>query len=295
MSGSRWDSEVYNGEAQLVSSPQNLAWRYALVQSLVTPATVAGDMLFVSWGVGTLTLAGATIPAAYNRVVYPGQVAQLDKGVVDTNPFQALPLDAWSGQFSVDTEPFSDGVVQSQPAIPAPYIVTRSELSEGTSPTYSAAMALNIGAGVNTDVLVLVAGTQVVRVNHIELSGFASAATLVTVYLLVRSAGNTGGTFTPITAVPHEKSDPAATAAAYGYTVKPTAVGAEVGQLRESLLLFIGSAVQPDRLIWDWGALPTRKRPTLGGFFPDMLAINLNSQAVAGELEFNIEWTEDAT
>lgn len=303
MSDSRWDSEVYSDEPALVSSPQNLAWRYALVQSLVTNATVAGDMLFVSWGVGTLTLAGATIPAQYNRVVYPGQVAQLDKGVVDTNPFQALPIDAWSGQFSVDVEPFSDGVVQSQPAIQAPYQVDHTELVDGLSPTYSAAARIGLSAGVNTDVLTLApTAGYVVRLNRVEIDGEATTAVRALVSLLRRTGTTVGAGSTTPAAVAHDSNDVASGARVTAFSTPPTALGALVGAVREcDLVLPVMSGAptqQTNRIVWDWAALPARKRPTVrSALGPPLFAINLNGLAATpgGFLDVSVEWTEDPT
>lgn len=121
MSDDRWDSPVFTAQAQQVSSPvTGQEWRYALVQSLVGPASVAGDQLFIGWSGAPLIIPGSGLPSAFARVLYPGQTAVFDKGVIDQNPIQLQPVTNWYGSFSIDTEPFSDGVVQTQPAAPGP-------------------------------------------------------------------------------------------------------------------------------------------------------------------------------
>jgi hypothetical protein len=147
VSDARWDSEVYSDETQLVSSPTNgQLWRYAFVQSLIGPATVAGDQLFIAWGGLPLSLPpSGAIPSTFARVLYPGQTAVFDKGVTDENPLQLLPRTNWYGSFSIDTEPFTDSVVQTQPAAPGTGIL-RANLAAVVTATGAANAAVIVPA-----------------------------------------------------------------------------------------------------------------------------------------------------
>ena len=157
--------------------------------------------------------------------------------------------------------------------------------------TYSASANITVAASA-TDIAVLPgSATTTVVITRVLISGLQTTAGLIDVLLIKRSAANTGGTSTALTAVPHDATDVAATAAPLLYTANPTGLGAAVGTLRRNSL-FVGQSTSTNETLLDYEFGDKGKPITLAGV-AQMLAINLNGVTVTGGV-FNVtfEWFE---
>lgn len=152
-------------------------------------------------------------------------------------------------------------------------------------------------AATATDVLTLTgSASSVIRITRISVVGKASSAAVYDLYVVKRTAANSGGTKTNPTAVKADSSDAAQTATLSLYSANPSSLGA--GQAFEANKMYLAAGTTPNAT-----TLPTvytfgnrgDKAPVLRGT-SESLAINFNGQAVpAGtELYIQIEWTEDA-
>lgn len=148
-----------------------------------------------------------------------------------------------------------------------------------------------------TDVLTLAgSASKVIRITKILVVGKATSAAVYDLYVIKRTAANTGGTSTSPTGVKADSNDPAQTATLKLYTANPSALG--TGQAFEANKLYLAAGTTPNA-----STLPSvyyfgnrgDKAPVLRGT-SEVLAINFNGQAVpAGtELYIQLEWTEDS-
>ena len=169
---------------------------------------------------------------------------------------------------------------------------------EGDRATYSAAVEVLAAAvpATPTDLIQLIGVTgKVIRVSMVELSMDATAAGVLDLYLIKRTAANTGGSVSAITPIPHDGQDPAASAVLQVYTALANPLGAGVIiRARGASLPAAGTpayAVSPTA--WDFG-IRNGKTITLRGPL-DSLCLNFGGQAVPSGLDlwFNIEWSED--
>lgn len=163
--------------------------------------------------------------------------------------------------------------------------------TEGTKATYSLAGAVTLAATPSDVVILNGSGTKTVRVTRVEVSIAATAAGIVDIVLIKRSAANTGGTATTPTPIPHDSSDSAATAVVSVYTANPTP-GASVGNIRWTKVGVSGADVE-NTFSWDF-TRNNDKALVLRGTAQG-LAINLNGVALlTGEVfSYSIEWTEE--
>lgn len=102
--------------------------------------------------------------------------------------------------------------------------------------TYSISTMALAPAAATTDFLTLTgSATQNVWVISAGCSGVSTANATATIVALKRSTANAAGTSTAPTRVPHDSTDPAATATGLAYTANPT-TGTLVGNLRAGKL-----------------------------------------------------------
>jgi hypothetical protein len=160
--------------------------------------------------------------------------------------------------------------------------------------TYSASFTVATAATATDIATIIGSASTVVRVTKIELTGLATTAVTTPILLIKRSAADTGGTSTTATAIPHDANDAAATAVVSAYTANPTGLGAAVGTIRSTKMVFPLTGVLDSVIIWEFG-IRNNKPIVLRGVAQN-LAINLNSITVTGgSVSGFIEWTEDAT
>jgi hypothetical protein len=168
-------------------------------------------------------------------------------------------------------------------------------LGHSTIDTYSASVVGYTPGSAATDVLTIAgAAGKVVRVTRVGVSGFSTSGAVIAVCLIKRSAADTSGTPNAMTAVPHNKTSPAAVATVNNWTSTPPSVGTAVGTIRASRLgISAAAATTPgDRIEWTFENRPGKAIELFGT--ADVLAINLNGATLAGGelLDMDIEWTE---
>lgn len=163
-----------------------------------------------------------------------------------------------------------------------------------TRATYSAAFQGASIALLATDVFTLTgSASKVIRVTRVDIE-FTGGGFAVQVALLKRSTANSGGTSTPLTAVPHDSNDAAATATARQYTVNPT-TGTLVGPIDEGRVNspLTSSVTSPAPFEWD------ANRPSKEIFLRgtnEVLAVNLIGTTLSGAtFSGTMEWTEADT
>lgn len=162
--------------------------------------------------------------------------------------------------------------------------------------TYSAAVTALAPAASATDFFTLTGAAGVtVRINHVECSGISTAAATATVNALLRSTANSAGTSSAATAVPHDSSDPAATATALSYTANPT-TGTLVGVVRSGKLTTVtaaSTAVLAGPLSWDFGT-GQHEEVTLRGTGQVFALNGAGASFTSGAaLNCSVTWTEE--
>ena len=163
--------------------------------------------------------------------------------------------------------------------------------TEGTAATYGVSGVANTPAATPTDVVILNgSATKTVKVKRVTVSGQATTAGSMNVSLVKRTAVNTAGTSTAVTAAQFDSIDSAATAVAKLYTVNPTSVGTGVALSAQELNFGVAGAA--GTVVFDF-ANRNDKAIYLRGV-AEGLAINLNGAAVpaGGTFGFTIEFEE---
>jgi hypothetical protein len=166
---------------------------------------------------------------------------------------------------------------------------------EGRKPTYSAALIAYTPYATPQDVVGIVgSASKQVRVLRFAVSGRAGAANQLDVQLVKRSAADTGGTPTALTAVSHDSNDAAATAAATSYGSAPAA-GTLVGALRAQQinLSAAGSGGAAVPVEFDFGSVNDKAIVLNSG--SEGLYLNLNGATMPGGTVLNVfvEWSEE--
>jgi hypothetical protein len=166
--------------------------------------------------------------------------------------------------------------------------------SEGRKRTYSASLSVAVAATATDVFTIYGSATAVVRIQRIEISGLATTAGGMVAQIIKRSAVNTGGTSTAMTAVPHDSNSAAATATGLGYTANPSGLGASVGAIRNIPLPFplVANSIPP--IAADFGSARGGQSIVLRGVAQGV-AINLQGGTVptGATLQVSFEWTEE--
>jgi len=160
--------------------------------------------------------------------------------------------------------------------------------------TYAVSTIVTLAASC-TDFFTLVGSpTKTVLITEILLMPNQTAAGGQTVFVIKRSADNTGGTSSLITPIPLDSVDAASGAVARNYSANPAALGAAVGNL---YILFLNFATATN------GFVATTLQPvyqrksgekgiTLRGV-NEVLALNLGAATSAGGvMRLHIRWVE---
>lgn len=145
-----------------------------------------------------------------------------------------------------------------------------------------------------TDIVGIVgSATKTIRIKSIIISGSATAATNVGIYLVKRTTANTGGAPSNQTVASHDSADGSATATVPLYTSNPTALG--TGSVIHAARLNLAPAANGsiDRVYWQFAWLNDKALVLRG--VAQSLQINFNGQAVpaGGALDVDLEWTEE--
>lgn len=162
--------------------------------------------------------------------------------------------------------------------------------------TYSAAVVALAAATSATD-FITVSGNANTTVRIINVT-CAATGTLGAVPLqaIVRSAANTGGTSTTVTAVPNDANDAAAQAVVKAYTVNPVGLGTAVGTVRAGVLTVspaVTTTIGSQEISWDFGIHPGEQEVVLRGA-TQVFALNGNGTFVASTLpSCYLTWTEE--
>jgi len=170
--------------------------------------------------------------------------------------------------------------------------------TEGNKATYSAGIELaaaTMAANATDLVQIIGSATKIIKIQHIQITADATAAAAVDLYILKRTAANTGGTAVAITGIAHDSKDPAYTATVQYYTANPSALGAgQIIRLQSYALPVAGTTGYPfTPAVWNFGNRPSRC-PTLRGV-GESLVVNWGGQAINSGLAvwMDIEWTEE--
>lgn len=157
--------------------------------------------------------------------------------------------------------------------------------------TYSAAISGLVPVASATDVFTITGSpTATVRVTRCEVSGTATAIS-VSAQWVKRSTANSGGSPASVPAVPHDSSDPAATATVLSYTANPVGLGTLVGLLRAVRAALPGAGTLGAIVSLAFGDRPAK--PIVLRGVNEVLALNLAGATIAGgNLNISVEWTE---
>ncbi len=169
---------------------------------------------------------------------------------------------------------------------------------DGTKATYAASItALAPTAAATTDIFTIIgSATKTVKVVFLRISGqIATTAIYVEYQMVKRSAADTGGTGTNMTAVPLDSASAAATAVATTFTSTGPTVGAAVGQIASvRVSLPITGTVTPNQPVTLISALGPCQSVTLRGV-AQALSLNCNTKTFGTAPLFDIDvvWTEE--
>jgi hypothetical protein len=159
--------------------------------------------------------------------------------------------------------------------------------------TYSAAAAA-FGVATNpTDIFTLTgSASKTIRITRIAVTGTQTTGGMRDVLLIKRSAANTGGTSSTLTAVPHDSTSAAATATARSYTVNPSGLGTTVGTMRAEKVQISATTGVAGSLIADFG--PRYGQAIVLRGTGEVISVNLNGVTSTGNsMTCCIEWTEE--
>ena len=176
----------------------------------------------------------------------------------------------------------------------APYLISAAD-NEPERNTYRAFLYGLASAAAITDLLTLRgAANKTIRLKALTLSGSASAATNVGVYLAKRTAAPTGGTPTTVTPGAADSTDPnpAATLQHYASGAPTPGAGAVFDGGRLNLAPAANGSI--DRLVFQY-TWQNDKAPLLVSA-SEWFALNFNNaniSGVAGAVDIGIAWTEE--
>ena len=174
--------------------------------------------------------------------------------------------------------------------------MAQSVTIETTRPTYAYRAADITPAATPTDVLALVgAAGKIIRITKIGVSGSATAAALLSVYITKRTALNTGGTSTNPVATKYDSLDATTAATVVLYSANPSALGAGTGLEGDKIYLpaLVSPANSPTHWMVDYTGSEA-KCPMLRNA-SESISINFAGATLATgtSLYLYFEWTEE--
>jgi hypothetical protein len=169
-------------------------------------------------------------------------------------------------------------------------------ISEGVKPTYHVTLADIIPAATATDVVTLCgSATKTIRVNRIQITADATAASVLDLYVFKRSVADTGGTSAAQTSVSHDSHDAVASAVVKLYSVNPTGLGTGILLVADHYALPAAATTGYPGVPWveDFGNRNDKTVVLYGT--AECLAFSLNGQTIpAGTgVYISFSWTEE--
>ena len=160
--------------------------------------------------------------------------------------------------------------------------------------TYHAAMFNLTPNGTCTDIVLLGGATnKIIRLKEMVVSGTATNATNIGLYIFKRTSAPVGGTSTAITKVASSTNDPASVASLVHYATAPPTVG--TGAMMKVTRLNLAPAANGsiDRFEWDF-SWKNDKSP-MAESATEYLALGMNGNAIpaGGGLDISLTWTEE--
>lgn len=177
---------------------------------------------------------------------------------------------------------------------PIPYFINSAD-NEPERNTYRAFVYGLAPVGAVTDLLILAgAAGKVIRLKSVTVSGAASAATNIGVYLFKRTTAATGGTPVAVTKTSADPTDPAASATLNSYAGGAPTVG--TGTMLDGCRLNLAPAANGsiDRFMFQY-TWQNDKAAVLRAA-TDAISVGLNGQTISGVsglLDIGITWTEE--
>lgn len=175
-------------------------------------------------------------------------------------------------------------------------VASRLIITQEKRSTYSAACVNLAIDAAGTDFFTITgSATKTIIVKRVRVSGSSSTTTQSNIGLLLRSTANANGTSTLLTAVPHDSTNPAATATVRSYTANPT-LGTLVGAIRwvDYTSLAKNSNNVTDIREFQFGAEEDQGIVLRGT--NEVLALNFNGQTVtfgaSDGYDLSVEWRE---
>ena len=166
--------------------------------------------------------------------------------------------------------------------------------TESSKATYSAVIQDFAPAANATDIVTLTgAAGKTVTLTNVRISGTATAAASQDIYILKRSAGNTGGTSAAVVPTVHDSTDPAPSGAVVKYSANPSALGAGTLLRGDRVSIPALAGANGTTQVWDFGDRAA-KAPKLQNA-SESIAINWGGASVAAgtNLYITLEWTEE--
>ena len=168
--------------------------------------------------------------------------------------------------------------------------------TNGFRPTYAYRAADFSPVAAATDVLVLTgAANKVIRVTKVGVTGSATAAALVDLYVTKRTTANSGGTSTNPTATKYDSNDSAPSATLTLYTANASSLGTGTGLEGDIVYLPASAAPAGEPSHWErFYGINGTKYPTLRSA-SESISINFGgaTQPSGSRYYLYIEWTED--
>lgn len=160
---------------------------------------------------------------------------------------------------------------------------------------YSAIFTGLVAAATPTDLLCIIgSATTTVYVRRIKYSGTATATTIGNLLFIKRSALNTAGTSTVSTLTPFDSNDAAATAVVRGYTVNPTALGASLGTIFSTKVVYSVNTGLVDFASSDYLFGSNGNSSMILRGATQQLCVNLNGATITGNnINITVEFEEE--
>ena len=181
------------------------------------------------------------------------------------------------------------------------YDTTGRLIALQTKATYGVSTTPFTPPATPTDMATLTgSGSKTIYVYGVTIATTQTTAGVNRIYLIKRSAANTGGTSAAPTIVPYDSGSAGATATALSYTVNPGALGAAVGNIA---VMNVNSPILATGITYGQGCVDMYARTTpftldtpiiLRGT-TQVLAVNFNGAALPAGLSVivNFIWTEE--
>jgi len=175
--------------------------------------------------------------------------------------------------------------------------MAQSVVIENNRPTYAYRAADITPAALATEVLTLVgANGKCIRITKVGVSGSATAAAILDLYVRKKTTLSTGGTSTSPTATKYDSLDPNPAGTLLLYSANPSALG--TGSSLEGDKIYLPAqaspAGEPTHWMADWTSV-SAESPILRNA-NESISISFAGQTIpAGtSLYMYIEWTEEA-